>query len=49
MPRGGEVFNHDGYRFTVVDLGDRRVAKVKVERIEDRSQAIQEPVKTGQK
>jgi len=49
IPRGGEVFNHEGYRFTVVDLGDRRVSKVKVERIEDRSPVSQEPVKTGQK
>ena len=49
IPRGGEVFNHEGYRFSVVDLGDRRVSKVKVERIEDRSPVSQEPVKTGQK
>jgi putative hemolysin len=46
IPRGGEVIKHEGYRFTVVDLGDRRVAKVKVERLDDRSHAVKEPVKT---
>ena len=47
IPRGGEVFIHDGYRFTVVDLGERRVAKVKVEFMEDRSRVLKEPLKTG--
>ena len=42
IPRGGEVIHHGGYRFTVVDLGDRRVAKVKVERVEDRLGSIKE-------
>jgi putative hemolysin len=49
IPRGGEVLNHEGYRFTVVDLGDRRVAKVKVEPVEERSRALKESVKTGLK
>lgn len=44
LPRGGEVFYHGDYKFTVVDLGDRRVAKVKVERIADRSRSVKEPV-----
>jgi len=48
IPRGGEVIHHGGYRFTVVDLGDRRVAKVKVERV-DRSHAVKEPVQAGSK
>jgi magnesium and cobalt exporter, CNNM family len=46
LPRGGEVFYHGDYKFTVVDLGDRRVSKVKVERIAERSTAGKEPVKT---
>jgi putative hemolysin len=46
LPRGGEVFYHGDYKFTVVDLGDRRVSKVKVERIADRSTVGKEPVKT---
>ena len=49
LPRGGEVFYHGDYKFTVVDLGDRRVAKVKVERIADRSHAVKEPIKTSPK
>jgi len=49
LPRGGEVFYHGDYKFTVVDLGDRRVAKVKVERIADRSRPIEESVKAGMK
>jgi len=49
LPRGGEVIHHGDYKFTVVDLGDRRVAKVKVERIADRSRPAQEPVKASPK
>jgi len=49
LPRGGEVFYHGDYKFTVVDLGDRRVAKVKVERIADRSRSIKEPVQASSK
>jgi putative hemolysin len=49
IPRGGEVFYHGDYKFTVVDLGDRRVSKVKVERIGDRSAAGKEPLKTAPK
>ena len=49
LPRGGEVFYHGDYKFTVVDLGDRRVAKVKVERIADWSHPVKEPVKTSPK
>ncbi len=49
LPRGGEVFYHGDYKFTVVDLGDRRVAKVKVERIADRSHPVKEPVKASPK
>ena len=49
LPRGGEVITHGGFRYTVVDLGERRVAKVKVERVEDRSRPLTEAVKTGPK
>ena len=54
LPRGGEVIYHGGYRLTVVDLGDRRVAKVKVEhvkteRVEDPSRAVKESVKASPK
>src|SRR5579863_1142050 len=33
IPRGGENFEYDGYRFTVVEMDGRRVARVKTERI----------------
>jgi len=32
IPRGGEAFDHDGYRFTVVEMDKRRVARVKIQR-----------------
>ena len=49
LPRGGEVFYHGDYKFTVVDLGDRRVAKVKVERIADRLRVTKEPLQASPK
>jgi CBS domain containing-hemolysin-like protein len=33
IPRGGEHFEYDGYRFTVVEMDGRRVARVKIERV----------------
>ena len=33
IPRGGESFEHGGYRFTVVEMDGRRVARVKIQRI----------------
>ena len=33
IPRGGESFDFDGYRFTVVEMDRRRVARVKIQRI----------------
>ncbi len=49
LPRGGEVLHYGDYKFTVADLGDRRVAKVKVERIAPRSPSVKEPVKASPK
>jgi putative hemolysin len=34
IPKGGETVVHDGYRFTVVDVDGRRIAKVKVEKLD---------------
>jgi putative hemolysin len=31
IPRGGESFESDGYRFTVVDMDRRRISRVKIE------------------
>lgn len=33
IPRGGESFEFDAYRFTVVEMDGRRVARVKIQRI----------------
>jgi putative hemolysin len=33
IPRGGEGFDFDGYRFTVVEMDRRRVARVKIQRL----------------
>jgi putative hemolysin len=35
IPRGGEFVLHSGCRFTVVDMEKNRIAKVKVERVEN--------------
>jgi len=32
MPRGGEIIRHGEYKFTIVDMDGRRIAKLKVER-----------------
>ena len=32
MPRGGEIIRHGGYKFTVVDMAERRISKVKIEK-----------------
>lgn len=37
IPAGGESFLHDGLRFTVLEVEGRRVAKVKIEKLEARS------------
>jgi putative hemolysin len=33
IPRGGESFDFEGYRFTVVEMDRRRVARVKIQRL----------------
>jgi putative hemolysin len=38
IPRGGEGFDFDGYRFTVVEMDRRRVARVKVQRLKTPAQ-----------
>ena len=40
MARGGDVIQHDGYKFTVVDMDERRIKKVKVEREPADSSAV---------
>ncbi len=38
IPRGGESFDFDGYRFTVVEMDRRRIARVKIQRLKAPSQ-----------
>ncbi len=33
IPKGGEIIQHGDYKFTIVDMAGRRIAKVKVERV----------------
>jgi putative hemolysin len=33
IPRGGEGFDYEGYRFTVVEMDRRRVARIKIQRL----------------
>jgi len=39
IPRGGESFDHGSYRFTVVEMDRRRVARVKVQRLKQPADA----------
>ncbi|MGH9560280.1 MAG: transporter associated domain-containing protein, partial [Terracidiphilus sp.] len=34
IPRGGEGFEEDGYRFTVMEMDRRRVSRVKIKRLQ---------------
>jgi magnesium and cobalt exporter, CNNM family len=45
IPRGGETFEFGGYRFTVVEMDRRRVARVKIERLKPAA-AISDAAKT---
>jgi magnesium and cobalt exporter, CNNM family len=40
IPRGGEVFTHDGRRYTVLEMDGRRVAKLKVEKLPGAAPAV---------
>jgi CBS domain containing-hemolysin-like protein len=33
IPRGGESFEYGGYRFTIVEMDRRRVARIKIQRL----------------
>jgi len=44
IPRGGESFEYGGFRFSVVEMDGRRVARVKIQRL--RALAIDSPAET---
>lgn len=42
IPRGGESFEYGGYRFTVLEMDRRRVARVKIQRVTPPSPALED-------
>jgi putative hemolysin len=42
IPRGGETVIHEGYKLTIVDMEGRRIAKVKVEKLQPTTQPERE-------
>jgi magnesium and cobalt exporter, CNNM family len=50
LPRGGESFEAQGFRFTIMEMDRRRVARVKIKRLETpgSSTALEEKSKKGQ-
>jgi putative hemolysin len=44
IPRGGESFESDGYRFTVMEMDHRRVSRVKLKSIKPEPEAVPSPV-----
>lgn len=42
IPRGGEIFDKAGYRFTVLEMDRRRVARVKLQRLAAASLSVQQ-------
>ncbi len=40
IPRGGESFDFDGYRFTIVEMDRRRVARVKIQKLKAPAQPV---------
>src|SRR5487761_444561 len=47
LPRGGETFENHGYRFTIVEMEGRRIARVKIKSIEDTDAALMERAKSA--
>ena len=44
IPRGGEVFNYVGYRFTVLEMDHHRVSRVKLQRLSPATESSAPPV-----
>jgi magnesium and cobalt exporter, CNNM family len=47
IPRGGESFEFGGFRFTVMEMDGRRVARVKIQRLRPKQLAASTPTETG--
>jgi putative hemolysin len=46
IPRGGESFEADGYRFGIIEMNRRRVMRVKVRRLDPPSEGAEGPTQT---
>jgi len=49
IPRGGENFEFDGYRFTIVEMDRRRVARVKIQRLKQTGETLSSVTPTDAK
>lgn len=47
IPKGGESFEYGGFRFTVVEMDGRRVARVKIQRVRPAAERAPEPDRDG--
>ncbi|HXY24767.1 MAG TPA: hemolysin family protein [Candidatus Acidoferrum sp.] len=56
IPKGGESFDHGNYRFSVVEMDGKRVARVKIQRVrqagaegkpQEQAEAVLQPVKSA--
>jgi putative hemolysin len=48
IPRGGESFETDGYRFTVMEMDHRRVSRVKIKKLQPPSDSSPDATTPGQ-
>jgi len=48
IPRGGESFETDGYRFTVMEMDHRRVSRVKIKKLQPPSESSPDATPLGQ-
>ncbi len=48
IPRGGESFEDDGFRFTVMEMDNRRISRVKIKRLPPPQPLLTEPNELGQ-
>ena len=47
IPRGGESFESDGYRFTVMEMDRRRVSRVKIKVLQAPAEASAPPAESS--
>ena len=47
IPRGGESFESDGYRFTVMEMERRRVSRVKIKALQAPAETVAPPAESA--